>query len=141
MAGNRTDGRHTTTLEEQARRDLPYSARHFQLWIRARLFEHWNGVRYWADLDRSDFGLLWTPIHPDAELVADVVALLVSGGENLTVITWAIETDRPLDDVVAILTVLDVNCRRFAPFACLPHLVSIMAPSPRLAVRRCASTR
>ena len=49
-------------------------------------------------------------------LVADVVALLMAGGENLTVIQWALETDQPLDDVVAILTVLDVNSRRVPRF-------------------------
>ena len=54
--------------------------------------------------------------HPNLKLVADVTALLATGNENLTVITWAVETRRPLDEVVAILTVLDVNAHRVARF-------------------------
>jgi hypothetical protein len=91
----------------------------FTRWLRARLVEHWRGERYWEDLDHGDFGLLQRPWHPDATLVADVVALLACGNENLTVIAWALETRRPLDQVVAILTVLDINGRRLPPYAWL----------------------
>ncbi len=115
---------HAGELERRARADLPYSARCFERWLRARLVEHWSGERYWHELDRGDFGVLRRDIHPDRFLVADVVALLTTGGENLTVITWALETRRPLDDVVAILTVLDLNAHRVARFAWLP-------PAPR----------
>jgi hypothetical protein len=107
-------------LERRAREDLPYSARFFERWLRARLVEHWSGERCWRALDRGDFGILRRDIHPDRFLVADVVALLLTGGENLTIIAWALETSRPLDDVVAILTVLDVNAHRLARFAWLP---------------------
>ena len=105
-----------TALEQQARADLPYSARAFDRWVRARLIDHWQGECFWPELDRGDFGILRRGIHPNRMLVADVVALLMAGGENLTVIQWALETDQPLDDVVAILTVLDVNSRRVPRF-------------------------
>lgn len=113
-----------TELEHQARADLPYSARAFDRWLRARLIEHWQGERYWAELDRGDFGILRRHIHPNRMLVADVVALLMSGGENLTVIVWALETGQPLDDVVEILTVLDVNARR------VPRFRWLLTPAP-----------
>lgn len=115
-----------SALEQRAAADLPYSAQHFERWFRARLVEHWTGARFWRELDRGDFGVLRRPIHPNEGLVADVVALLLTGSENLIVIAWAIETGRPLDDVVAILTVLDVNARRLSRFAWLP-------PAPRRA--------
>lgn len=108
-----------TALEEQARADLPYSARMFQRWLRARLVEHWQGEHYWPELDRNDFAILRRALHPNGLLVADVVALLMSGAENLTVITWAVETGQPLDDVVEILTQLDVNTRRIPRFSWL----------------------
>ena len=105
-----------TPLEQQARADLPYSARAFERWLRGRLVEHWQGATYWPELDRNDFGILRRRIHPNGLLVADIVALIMAGGENLTVITWALETDQPLDDVVEILTKLDVNARRVPRF-------------------------
>ena len=107
-------------LERRARTDLPYSARHFERWLRARLVEHWSGEHYWQELDRDDFGVLRRGIHPDRFLVADIVALLLTGAENLTIIAWALETRRPLDDVVEILTILDLNAHRTARFAWLP---------------------
>jgi len=115
-----TDDDPPTALERRAHDDLPYSARHFDRWLRARLIEHWYGLHFWAELDRADFGILQEVIHPDRGLVADVVALLLTGGENLTIILWAIETARPLDDVVTILSVLDVNTRR------LPELRALL---------------
>jgi hypothetical protein len=84
----------------------------FGRWLRSRVAEHWRGERYWDELDHGDFGLLQRGWHPNMALVMDVVALVATGSENLTVIQWALETRRPLDQVVAILTVLDVNARR-----------------------------
>ena len=107
-------------LERRARADLPYSARAFERWLRGRLIEHWSGDRFWRELDRDDFGILSRGVHPDRVLVADVVAILLTGGENLTVIGWALETRRPLDDVIAILTTLDVNARRLPRYPWLP---------------------
>jgi hypothetical protein len=103
-------------LAARASADLPWSARSFTRWLRARLIEHWQGESFWHELDRGDFGILCRPIHPNGPLVANVVALLMCGAENLTVIAWALETNQPLDDVVAILTTLDVNSRRAARF-------------------------
>ena len=76
-------------LAARARDDLPWSARSFTLWLRARLIEHWQGECCWHELDRGDFGILRRPLHPNPGLVADVVALLMCGAENLTVITEA----------------------------------------------------
>ena len=67
-------------------------------------------------------------IHANHTLVSDVVALVLTGGENLTIVTWALETGQPLDDVVDILTLLDVNARRLPRFTCL----STSVPTPTL---------
>jgi hypothetical protein len=130
-----TDDPPPSDLERRAREDLPHSARSFGRWVRARLVEHWYGLHYWRELDRNDFGVLRRIIHPNHGLVTDVVALVLTGNENLTIITWALETDRPLDDVVAILTVLDVNARRLRPFpsliAAAPPCLRVLLPRPR----------
>ncbi|MEO6029079.1 MAG: hypothetical protein ABIR79_19610 [Candidatus Binatia bacterium] len=111
-------------LSARARHDLPWSARSFTGWLRARLIEHWQGECCWHELDRGDFGVLRRPVHPNRVLVADVVALLTCGAENLTVITWALETDQSLEDVVTILTRLDVNSRH------APRFLWLLAPPP-----------
>lgn len=130
-----TDDPPPSALELRARADLPHSARGFGRWIRGRLVEHWYGIHFWQELDRGDFGILRNVIHPNHGLVTDVVALLLSGNENLTVIAWALETGRPLDDVVAILTVLDVNARRLQPFpslaAAAPPYLRVLLPTRR----------
>jgi hypothetical protein len=111
-------------LAARAYADLPWSARAFTCWLRARLLEHWSGECFWHELDRGDFGVLRRPLHPNTTLVADIVTLLMCGAENLTVITWAVETSKPLDDVVEILTALDVNSRR------APRFLWLLAPTP-----------
>ncbi len=125
-----TDDSDPGALERRAHADRPYSARHFQRWLRARLVEHWYGQHFWPELDRGDFGIL-DAIHPNHALVRDVVALLLTGGENLTVIAWAIEMGRPLDDVVAILTKLDVNAHRVPRFASLTASIVQLRPAAR----------
>ncbi len=110
------------SLERRARQDraqIECCVRCYGAWLRGRLLEHWRGERFWAELDRGDFGLLSAERHPRGNLFADVVALIACGSENLTIIIWALETGRPVDAVVDILTVLDVNARRLP---CFPWL-------------------
>lgn len=122
--GGEPDEPEPLDLAARARADLPWSARSFTVWLRARLIEHWRGECFWHELDRHDFGLLCRPFHPNQSLVADIVALLMCGAENLTVIAWALETDQSLDDVIAILTRLDVNSRRS------PRFLWLLTPPP-----------
>jgi hypothetical protein len=118
-------------LEARAFRDLAFPSRCapttsftccrrcFGRWLRERQLEHWRGEQHWRELDRGDFGVLRRPIHANDALVADIVAMLASGAENLGIIAWALEIGQRLDDVVAILAVLDVNARRLPPFGWL----------------------
>lgn len=118
------------SLERRAREDraeIECCVRCFGAWLRARLLEHWRGERFWSELDRADFGLLSAERHPRGTLFADIVALIATGSENLTVIVWALETGKPLEEVVDILTALDVNARRVP---CFPWL------TPALRCRR-----
>jgi hypothetical protein len=85
-------------------------------WVRARFMEHLRGDRYWNELDQGDFGLLRRRWHPNVELVAEIVARIAAGAENLCVLTWAVDTAQPLDDVVGVLRILDVNHHRLPRF-------------------------
>ncbi len=127
MTHTTVDVARLSALERRARADLPHSARGFERWVRARLVEHWYGQCFWRELDRGDFGMLRGSIHANHTLVSDVVALVLTGSENLTIVTWALETGQPLDDVVDILTLLDVNARRLPRFTCL--LTSVPTPT------------
>jgi len=95
----------------------------WQRWVCARLMEHLRGEQWWEDLDRGDYGLLRERWHPNLELVEDVVARIAMGTGPLQVLVWAVETGRPLDDVVSVLRTLDVNVRRLPRFPWLSPTV------------------
>jgi hypothetical protein len=80
--------------------------------VRARWVEHIQGVRFWTELDRNDFGLLHNEFHDDALLVDRILDRLKAGQENLDVIQWAMEWQIPMDRVLRILEALDINSRR-----------------------------
>ena len=88
-------------------------------WIRARLMEHLRGERWWQELDRGDFGLLRSDLHSQRDLVAEVVTAIAAGSENLAVISWACRNEKPLEVVVGILTLLEINERRLRRFSWL----------------------
>jgi len=123
--------RRPSRLERRAFADLAFSARCtaadvlaccnrcWGRWVRERTMEHLSGLRYWDELDRGDFALLRSEIHPNRVLVAEIVAAIATGSENLDVIIWAFAAAKPLDDVLAILATLDVNARRLPRFSWL----------------------
>ena len=95
-------------------------------WLRLRLLEHLRGDAYWKELDRDDYAVLRRDVHPDRGLLDELARLVEAGRENVEMIGWAIESGRPLDDVLVILALLDVNARRVPRF-----------PSLGAAARRC----
>lgn len=105
---------------ERARRDLGDQAirqwvkKHWNGYLRARWVEHIQGTRFWKELDRGDFGLLERQFCDDAILLDRILDRLKSGQENLDVIRWTIDWGMPMEKVVRILEVLDINSRRLA---------------------------
>lgn len=85
---------------------------HWWGYLRARWVEHLQGVRFWLELDRGDFGLLKREFHEHAYLVDRILDRLKSGQENLHIIEWAIEFRIPMEPVLQILKALDINSRR-----------------------------
>ena len=102
---------------EKAGRDLGETAirswirEHWNGFLRDRWLEHLQGRTFWIELDHSDFGLLRTTFH-ESPLVDPILEHVKDGQENLDIIQWALSHRLPMDDVIAILEMLDVNKRR-----------------------------
>ena len=103
---------HKWLRSEDEGRDLGWSAinewleHHYKGWARSKLLEHLYGWRCWGDFGEHHYGLFRrsTVEHNVPKQVLEKVAeLLADGGENLDVITWALEEDRDLDDCRRVL--------------------------------------
>jgi hypothetical protein len=87
---------------------------HWCGYLRAKWLEHLQGVRFWLELDRGDFGLLKREFRDQAFLLDRILDRLKEGKENLDIIQWAIEWKIPIEPVLRILNALDINSRRLA---------------------------
>lgn len=109
--------RHKWIESEKAGRDLGESAircwvrEHWNGFLRERWLEHLQGRNFWIELDHNDFGLLQRAFH-DSLLIEDILEMLKSGLENLNVLNWAIDNHLPMEEVLEILEMLDINSRR-----------------------------
>jgi hypothetical protein len=109
--------RHKWIASEQAGCDLGDGAirgwvkSHWNGFLRARWLEHLQGRAFWIELDHGDFGLLQRAFR-DSTLIDDILLRLKAGGENLDIITWALDAHQPLEEVLTILEALDINSRR-----------------------------
>jgi hypothetical protein len=104
------------TPERAVRGRIDCCSRCWSQWLRVRLLEHLRGDAYWKELDRDDFAVLRGDVHPNRTLLDEITRHVAAGRENIEMILWAIEHGRGLDDVLAILTLLDVNARRVPRF-------------------------
>jgi hypothetical protein len=118
-----TDGiaealRHKWIESERARRDLgefairQWEKDYWPKYVRARWLEHIEGIQFWKELDRGDFGLLKRLFHEQTVLLDRILDRLKAGQENLDIICWAIDWGIPVDPVIQILELLDINSRR-----------------------------
>lgn len=87
---------------------------HWCGYLRARWLEHLQGVRFWVELDRNNFGVLRRNFPNQDTLVDRILDRLKAGQENLDIILWAIEWSLAMDRVIEILAVVDVNSRRLS---------------------------
>lgn len=110
--------RHKWIESEKAGRDLglepvhQWCRQYWQSFLRHRWLEHIKGIHRWHELDRGDFGLLNYEFLDEPLLLDRILDRLVAGKENLGVIQWALEWNMPLDRVIQILEILDINSRR-----------------------------
>src|SRR4051794_41441765 len=74
---------------EKAGRDLGETAirrwvkDHWCGYLRARWLEHLQGIKFWVELDRGDFGLLQRCFKDQADLLTCILDRLKAGQENL----------------------------------------------------------
>jgi hypothetical protein len=112
--------RHKWIESEKAGRDLGEDAirnwvkQHWWGYLRARWVEHLQGVRFWVELDRGDFGLLEREFRDQTLLLDRILDRLKTGQENLDIIIWAQDWGIEVDPVLAILKALDINSRRLS---------------------------
>ncbi|GIW81079.1 MAG: hypothetical protein KatS3mg105_2886 [Gemmatales bacterium] len=85
---------------------------HWGGYLRARWIEHLQGKCFWVELDRGDFGILKSQFSEDALLLDRILDRIKAGKENLDIILWAHEFNLPMDRVLHILEMLDINSRR-----------------------------
>lgn len=86
--------------------------RYWHIYLRYRWAEHIAGVQYWIEVDRNDFGLLQRELLDERLLLDRILDRLLDGQENLDVICWARRWNVPMDRVMRVLEVLDINSRR-----------------------------
>lgn len=102
---------------ERAGRDLGEQAIvawmriHWNGFLRTRWLEHLEGVNFWIELDHDDFGILKRKMA-ECPYMREIVRQLKEHGENLSIILWAIEKNLPMERILDILLMLDINSKR-----------------------------
>lgn len=105
---------------EKAGRDLGEQAirswvqEHWTGYLRARWIEHLEGVTFWTELGKNDFGLIKRAFQDQPLLLDRIIDRLKAGQENLHIILWAIDWHIDMNMVIRILEELDVNGKRLA---------------------------
>lgn len=87
---------------------------HWCGYLRARWLEHLQGITFWVELDRGDFGLLQRSFRQQDLLLDRILDRLKDGQENLDIIIWALDWAVPMQQVLSVLEALDINSRRLA---------------------------
>ena len=86
--------------------------KHWWGFLRARWIEHLQGARFWIELDKDDFGLVFREFHDQRWLLNEIVIQLKFGKENLDIIDWAEKNQIATESVRCILERLDINGHR-----------------------------
>jgi hypothetical protein len=88
---------------------------HWRGFLRARWIEHMQGVRFWIELDRCEFGLLRRDDLVDARgLLDDIINQLRCGAENLDIVRWACREKSPAEQqtIKELLVLININAHR-----------------------------
>jgi len=85
--------------------------KHWNGFLRARWLEHLQGKAFWIELDKDDFGLLQREFQ-ECAYIDPILSMLKNGLENLNILTWALDKNLSMREVMRILESLDINSRR-----------------------------
>jgi hypothetical protein len=86
---------------------------HWRGFVRARWIEHLQGVRFWVELDREEFGLLRNSSLAQQALLDAIIDQLICGAENLNILLWS--RCKPPEEQRAIrelLRLININAHR-----------------------------
>lgn len=86
--------------------------RYWNRYYRHRRLEHLKGAQRWIEFNDERFGKLSDLVDTSDLLVDRILDRYYSGFENLTLINWAYDWGLPVDRVMQILELLDVNRSR-----------------------------
>lgn len=100
-------------LGDQAIRE--WYRRYWMIYCRCKRLEHVRGERCWREFDEEAFGQLYSLIVSGDLLLDRVLDRLDAGYENLDVLLWAHEWGLPLERVLYLLELIDVNRARLEP--------------------------
>ncbi len=89
-----------------------WNRKHWWAWSRKRWLEHIKGEVFWVELGEKEFG--WVKEHDlsNTSILSQILQKIHDGEENLDIINWALELDEDLDEVLRILSRLDLNKSR-----------------------------
>lgn len=87
---------------------------HWPGFLRARWLDHILGLKFWAELDRNEFGILAQTPCERLSLLNEIVEQLRRQAENLDVICWARKKKSPEEQQIVrdLLLIINVNSRR-----------------------------
>ena len=87
---------------------------HWCGYLRARWVDHLHGKAFWTELDSGDFGLMQRDFQAKALLLDRIIDRVIAGQENLHILLWARDWHISKEDVLGILTFLDINSKRLS---------------------------
>lgn len=85
------------------------------VYCRFRLLEHLRGLRFWQEFGDEAFERLCAMQREKDLLLERILDRFEAGMENLHVIIWARDWGLPMDRVIAILELIDINRARLEP--------------------------
>ncbi len=100
-------------LGVQALRDWFHN--YWKGYCRCRRLEHVEGEQHWQEFGAESFGHLRRTQASNDALLSSIMNRIRSGEENLTIIVWAQGSGQPVERVLEILAVIDVNEARLDP--------------------------
>gem|GEM_PF-1491658 len=84
---------------------------------RAKRLEHVEGMQKWSEFAETEFGQVFQLIMVDDLLCDRVLDRMENGFDNLEIINWGLAWGLPMDRVLDLLELININRARLEPIA------------------------
>ncbi|MBI1349142.1 hypothetical protein GC163_22970 [bacterium] len=84
---------------------------------RAKRLEHVEGMQKWSEFAETEFGQVFQLIMVDDLLCDRVLDRMEHGCDNLEIINWGLTWGLPMERVIDLLELIDINRARLEPIA------------------------